>query len=216
MARTLRWVSVPRETRGGASSHSRPHLGALLWDDGEAYLLLAELHPGKRAKRVEGCGKLWEGGSGQSAPAATKAPCGSLVKVVTFWIEALKRIVSCHPTREKSRDHVEAKGEGPCELTSSGLVLVLVLLLRQLVTSTTHMTPMYPVCRYPGPTFTRPTRLFIAHTAKASASPKATLFCVGSWLRGRYSSFIDVFLATLVSRRESGSREASRWLLSLG
>jgi hypothetical protein len=38
--------------------HSRPHLGALLGDDGEAYLLFAELHPRERTKRIERCGEL--------------------------------------------------------------------------------------------------------------------------------------------------------------
>lgn len=33
--------------------YSRPYLGALLWYDGEAYLLLAELHPRERAERIE-------------------------------------------------------------------------------------------------------------------------------------------------------------------
>lgn len=35
------------------SVYLRPYLRALLWYDGEAYLLLAELHPRERAERIE-------------------------------------------------------------------------------------------------------------------------------------------------------------------
>jgi hypothetical protein len=38
--------------------YSRPYLCALLWYDGEAYLLLAEFHPRERAERVERCCEL--------------------------------------------------------------------------------------------------------------------------------------------------------------
>jgi hypothetical protein len=39
--------------------NSRPHLCALLGDDGEAYLLFAELHPRERTERVERCSELY-------------------------------------------------------------------------------------------------------------------------------------------------------------
>lgn len=37
---------------------SRPDLCALLRNDSEAYLLLAQLHPGERPERIEGCREL--------------------------------------------------------------------------------------------------------------------------------------------------------------
>ena len=40
------------------SVYSRPYLCALLWYDGEAYLLLAELYPCERTERVEGRSEL--------------------------------------------------------------------------------------------------------------------------------------------------------------
>jgi hypothetical protein len=40
-------------------ANSRPYLGALLGDDGEAYLLFAELHPREWTERIERCGELY-------------------------------------------------------------------------------------------------------------------------------------------------------------
>ena len=70
---------------------SRPDLCALLRNDGEAYLFLAELYPGEWPKRIEGCRELWI-----SSVAGPKL-CGNirelLVNVETFCIWALNRIV---------------------------------------------------------------------------------------------------------------------------
>jgi hypothetical protein len=69
---------------------SRPHLCALLRYDGEAYLLLAELHPRERTERVERRGELCRA---LVVCTTVSENLGVLVKVDMFCICALKRIV---------------------------------------------------------------------------------------------------------------------------
>jgi hypothetical protein len=91
------------------SVYSRPYLCALLWYDGEAYLLLAELHPRERAERIERRCKLYT----VSAAISRMRHVYLLVKVVMFCIDALKRIfaLSSHNADGMSRRVEKCGGE---------------------------------------------------------------------------------------------------------
>jgi hypothetical protein len=147
MDRTLqnvRQAATHRTTR-----NSRPYLRPLLWDNGEAHLLLAQLDPRKRPERVERRSEflLWSTTTSQSLCSAIHTREGG--NILNRRLEA-HRVLLCEQVRAECRvtKHLLWERQRPCGdviglITSSSYYSHHMLL--DLLYHNTHIAPCHTI-----------------------------------------------------------------------